>query len=399
MLTLQLVSLAVALGGFLPQVALARPKSYGVWAADSIISRGQGHGLDNNNAPRVSYEHGEFQWALRLLYEKTGNKTYFDYIRTGVDNIVQEDGSVLAYTIPYASLDPLRAGPSFMYLYEKTGAAKYKKAADLFRSQLNVQPRTPEGQFWHRSTYPNQGWLDGIYMADVFYARYTLAYQPTNATAWADVAKQFHLQWAHTLQYPNATDAGITQLLYHGYDSERTAVWALPDRGRAPHIWLRAVGWYAMALVDTLELFPRSHPDYAKLLAYAKFMFPKIRDAADKGSGVWWHIMTEPGRAGNYFESSGAAMFVYASLKAVRLGYVSDADGSIVKGMKKAYGYATSNWVTPLANGTMDWEMTVNVGSLGSNGTYEYYIAQPIALNDLKGAAAFVLASLEYERL
>ncbi|KAF8880525.1 glycoside hydrolase family 105 protein [Infundibulicybe gibba] len=392
------VSISLAFLLSLLPAASARPQSYAVWAADSAIARGQGNGLDATGKAIVSYEHGEFQWGLRLLFEKTGNQTYFNYIQKGVDNIVFSNGTVHgSYTVSSFVLDPLRTGPTFLYLYTQTQQAKYRIAADIFRGQLNSHPRTAQGQFWHKLIYPNQGWLDGIYMGEIFYAQYTSMFQPTNTTAWADITSQFKLMFQNTLQ--NATAPNNTGLMYHGYDFSHTAPWASADRGHSPEVWDRALGWYAMALVDILDIIPTSNPGHAVILNILQTLAPKIKAAADPTSGVWWLVITQPGRAKNYFESSGSAMFVYSLLKAVRLGYVSDADGSIVKAAKRAYEYMVANWVVSNPDGTMGWLNTVVVGSLNTSGDYNYYVSQPTDLNDLKGLAAFLLASLEYERL
>lgn len=379
--------------------ACARPSSYAVWAADSAIARGQGNGLDDNGNPLVSYEHGELQWALRLLYEQTGNKTYYDYIKTGVDNVVASDGSVGGgYSATQFQLDPLRVGPTFLYLYNQTNQTKYRKAADEFRNQFPIHSRTAQGQFWHKKIYPNQGWLDGIYMGDIFYAAYTQMFQPTNNTAWDDITLQFTLMFNNTIQNSATPNHTFTGLLYHGYDYSHSTIWADPDRGHSPEIWIRALGWYSMALVDALAIIPTSHPGHAVLLNILRTLVPRIVAATDPTSGVWWLVMTQPGRAGNYFESSGAAMFVYSLLKAVRVGYVTDSDGKIVASAKKAYQYMVDNWVVDHGDGTMDWKNTVQVGSLNTDGSYAYYIGVPTDLNDLKGLAAFALASIEYEQ-
>jgi unsaturated rhamnogalacturonyl hydrolase len=191
----------------------------------------------------------------------------------------------------------------------------------------------------------------------------------------------------NTIQRPN--DTNYIGLLYHGYDYSHTQTWASPDRGHSPEVWDRALGWYMMALVDVLGIIPASNPGHASLLSILRTLAPKVRDAADPTSGVWWLVMTQPGRELNYFESSGTAMFVYSLLKGVRLGYIPDADGSIVAAAKKAYSYMTKNWVVENTTmGTMDWLNTVQVslntqfiaskvdpilqvGSLSGNGTFE----------------------------
>ncbi|KII85967.1 glycoside hydrolase family 105 protein [Plicaturopsis crispa FD-325 SS-3] len=391
LLTLTLLSLCTS-----PAFAGAPNGSYAIWAADSAISRGQGNGLSSAGVPSVSYEHGELWWGLQQLYARGGNATYHEYIEAGVANIVFDNGTVHGgYNASAFALDPIRTGPTILYLYDETGDVKYKTAADQFREQFKGHPRTAQGQFWHKLIYPNEGWLDGIYMGDVFYAQYTRDFEPDNTTAWDDIALQFRLMYTNTLQ--NASAPNSTGLLYHGYDYSHTAVWASPDRGHSPEVWDRALGWFLMALVDVLPILPPSYtPEFLGML---RTLAPRAVKAADKETGVWWLVETQPGRAGNYFESSGSAMVVYALLRAVRLGYVSDRDGGVVGAMRKAYGYMVDNWVVDNGNGTMGWTNTVVVGSLDTAGDFDYYISEPTDLNDLKGLAAFLLASLEYEAL
>jgi rhamnogalacturonyl hydrolase YesR len=174
-----------------------------------------------------------------------------------------------------------------------------------------------------------------------------------------DIATQFQLMYDNTIQ--RAGSANYSGLLYHGYDYSHSMSWASSDRGHSPEIWDRALGWYMMALVDTLDVFPTSHSGRQQLLIILQTLAPRVVAAADATSGVWWLVISQPGRAGNYFESSGAAMFIYSLLKAVRLGYVSDSNGSIVKAAKKAYSYTLNNWVKTNTNGTMDWYGTVSV--------------------------------------
>ena len=191
------------------------------------------------------------------------------------------------------------------------------------------------------------------------------------------------------------------------------------DRGHSPEVWDRALGWYAMALVDTLAILPQTHPGHRTLLSFLQTLLPRLAAAADPTSGVWWLVITQPDRTLNYFESSGAAMYVYAMLRAVRLGYVKDPGGKLIAAAKKAYEYMINNWVVDNGDGTMGWLNTVVVGSLDTDGSFnvsdsprqlrrlpeltslfvQYYVSQPTDLNDLKGVAAFILASYEYEEL
>jgi len=175
----------------------------------------------------------------------------------------------------------------------------------------------------------------------------------------ADIVSQFSLMYQNTIQTPGVEN--YIGLMYHGYDYSQKAVWASQDRGHSPEVWIRAQGWYMMALVDTLEIIPESITGRDTLLQILQTLAPRIRDAADPASGVWWLVMTQPGREGNYLESSGSAMFVYSLLKGVRLGYIPDDDGSIVKAARKAYQYMVENWVVENDDGTMGWKNTVQV--------------------------------------
>jgi rhamnogalacturonyl hydrolase YesR len=161
----------------------------------------------------------------------------------------------------------------------------------------------------------------------------------------------------------NATAPNNTGLMYHGYDFSHMEPWASADRGHSPEVWDRALGWYSMALVDILDTIPKSNPGYASILSILKTLLPHIRDAADPTTGVWWLVITQPGRAKNYFESSGSAMFTYAMLKAVRMGYIPDTDGRYVAAAKKSHQYMVDNWVIPNSDMTMGWTNTVVVST------------------------------------
>lgn len=258
-----------------------------------------------------------------------------------------------------------------MHLYraEKTGEAKYRQAADLLRSQLQTHPRNSLGGFWHRSTYPNQMWLDGLYMASPFYAHYAAVYeQSTNSTASVnDIVTQFEL--THT-NCANA-NAGQAGLLKHGYDESRVAVWADDATGASPEVWDRALGWYVMALVDVLDFLPAGGKQAASLQSILKESAAAIKAAVDSagGSGLWWLVMSQPGKEGNYIESSGAAMFVYALLKGIRLGYLDS--GVYLEVATKAYQEIVQRFVGVGADGGVDWSGTVSVGSLKGYGDYQ----------------------------
>ncbi|PWW74444.1 Glycoside Hydrolase Family 105 protein, partial [Tuber magnatum] len=340
----------------------------------------------------MSYEHGVMERALQMVYNATGNDTYYTYLKTGVDNLISPTGALLDYNLTYYTLDDIRLGPEFLYLYLNTGQIKYKTAAETLRLQIQSQPRNEEGGMWHRSTYRNQMWLDGQYMTLPFYAQWMQLFDAKNGSGWADITQQFLLLEEHVR---NET----TGLLKHGYDGGKSAVWADPVTGSAPLVWDRALGWYLMALVDVLDYFPCGCANFEVLKGYFVRAAAAVKAATDPETGAWWLVMSQEyvGAPGNYIESSGSAMFVYAFLKGVRLGYLPRAEYLPVA--KKAYGYLVGNCVVDKGNGVYDWEGTVQVGSLGSKGDYAYYISVPKRTNDLKGIGPFIYASVEFEML
>ncbi|KAK9426689.1 hypothetical protein SUNI508_00216 [Seiridium unicorne] len=299
-------------------------------------------------------------------------------------------------------LDRLSNGNALLALsnsssYGTAGAnqTQYRQAADALRRSIDLNRRNYEGGLWY-FVYPEWSYLDGMYSLAPFYTLYstTVGY---NGTALEDVQLQLDLLWQHTR---NASSG----LLVHGYDASRTAVWADPVTGASPHVWDRSLGWFAMALIDSIELLPASVSKYSKLRQRLHEMIQALAgpliEAADSNTGAWWQVMDEPGRAGNYIESSGSAMFSYALLKSARLGLLSAevaVNASIVG--KRAQQYLTDAFVVKEANGTLGYNGTVSVCSLNSTASYEYYVGQPINYNSILGSAAYILASLEVERL
>ncbi|KAH6654463.1 cell wall glycosyl hydrolase YteR [Truncatella angustata] len=350
--------------------------------ADSFIRRG------------VELDYGYTQATLYLGFEKaydlTKNETFYDWYQSQVEGILYPNGSIIDWNYSFHSLDEYRMGNNYLYWFNQTGDEKYKKAAQIVRTQLNGHPRTPTGGFWHREpTYPNQMWLDGIFMADTFYAKWTSQFDADNTTAWDDIV----LQYDNIEEHTRNTTSG---LLVHGYDESKVAVWANRVTGAAPLVWDRAVGWYFISLWETLQVFPQSHEGYARLLEYYTTLAAALKTAQDE-SGGFWLIMSEQyvGAKGNYIESSATAMFVLGWLRGIKSGYLDSAD--YLDAAKKGYNLLIDDFVVENGDGTLNWEGTVSVGSLNSNGTFEYYISVPLASNDFKGAGPFMLAAYEWE--
>ena len=280
-------------------------------------------------------------------------------------------------------------GRMLLLLYRETKAEKYRKAADLLRDQLRKHPRTSEGGFWHKQIYPSQMWLDGLYMAEPFYAEYAAMFHED--AAFDDIAKQFILIERHTRDEK-------TGLLYHGWDESKKQRWSDPTTGRSPNFWGRAMGWYGMALVDTLDYFPKTHPKRAELIAILRRLATAVAKYQDKKSGLWYQVVDKPEGKGNYFESSAAAMFVYALAKGVHKKYLP---ASYMPVAEKAYRAMLNQFVETKPDGLVDYKGTVSVAGLGGNpyrdGSYEYYLSEKVVTNDPKGYGAFVQAAAEME--
>ncbi len=346
---------------------------------------------DKSKAARWDYELGLYAKSLEQLWRQTGNGTYFSYIRRQMDFYVQEDGRIRTYDPAVYNIDHITPGRALLLLWQQTGQEKYRLAAQQLRQQLTTHPRTKEGGFWHKKRYPWQMWLDGLYMGEPFYAEYSQAFkEPQN---FDDIANQFIWMENH------ARDAQ-TGLLYHAWDESREQRWANKTTGQSPNFWGRAMGWYAMALVDVLDIFPKDNPKYPQLQAILQRLAVAAIKVQDPQTGLWYQVLDKANEPGNYREASVSCMFTYALLKGARLGYL---DASALEAGKKAYAGSLKEFMVQDADGSWHLEKVCMVAGLGGepyrDGSYQYYVSEPIRRDDLKGAAPFIMASLEMERL
>ena len=336
-----------------------------------------------------TYDFGVVLKGVEGVWYRTGDGKYFNHIRQGLDRFVNADGTIRTYQLDDYNIDNINLGRNLLLLYKVTGEEKYRKAAGLLREQLKTHPRTSEGGFWHKKIYPSQMWLDGLYMGEPFYAEYAATFHED--AAFDDIAKQFVLMELHS------RDAK-TGLLYHGWDESRKQRWADPATGHSPHFWGRAMGWYAMALVDTLEFFPGDHPQRAALLAILQRLVVAIEKYQDPKSGLWYDLVDKGTAKGNYLEASAACMFVYALARGVRQGYLPARYSKVAE---IGYQGITSHFIETQTDGQVNLTGTVSVSGLGGNpyrdGSYEYYLSEKVVTNDPKGVGAFLLASNEIE--
>lgn len=336
-----------------------------------------------------SYDDGVVQDGLNEIWRRTGNAAYFDYVQEKMDQFISADGVIDTYSQEHYNIDNVKNGTVLLDLYKVTGQSKYFKAATTLWEQLQKHPRTNEGGFWHKKIYPNQMWLDGLYMGQPFYAEYATLIN--NKEAFNDIANQF------IFMEKNARDAK-TGLLYHGWDESRAERWANPKTGLSPHIWARAMGWYAMALVDALDHFPKDHPKRQELVNILNRLAAAIKSVQNNKSGVWYDILDRPNDKGNYFESSASAMFVYAIAKGVRLQYLPASYFAVAD---KGYKGMQKEFIEQRAANMVNLKGTVTVSGLGGkpyrDGSYAYYMSEKVITNDAKGVGAFLKAANEME--
>lgn len=338
-----------------------------------------------------NYTQGLEGLAFLRLSEVTGNQKYFEYAKGYADSLIDEKGNIYQYNKQNYNIDQVNPGRMIFILYDKTKDPRYAIVTDTLRAQLATQPRTSEGGFWHKKIYPDQMWLDGLYMGEPFYAEYAARHGQTGD--FADIVNQFLLVAKHT--YDPATG-----LYKHAFDASKQMPWADKTTGQSPHVWGRALGWYAMAIVDVMDYLPEDQPGRDVILTIFRNMIESLVKIQDPVTGGWYQVLDRSGDTGNYIETSCTSMFTYAILKGVRKGYL---DKKYLVNAEKAYQGLIKNFIAVDDKGLVSLTKICGVAGLGGNpyrdGSYEYYIHEEIRNNDPKGVAPFIMASLEYESL
>ena len=374
------------------KIKIPSEESWAERTADSFIARHPGNVTYDSASPKQNwnYEQGLILEALHQLWLQTGNKKYFDFIKANMDKYVEANGSIKTYKYDAFTLDNINPGRQLLTLYKATKEEKYKKAAELLRKQLANQPRTPSGGFWHKKIYPNQMWLDGLYMAEPFYAQYAKMFdQPKD---YSDIINQFVLIYNHTRD-PK------TGLLYHGWDESKKQKWANPVTGCSPNFWSRAMGWYEMALVDVLDFIPKNQPGREKLISILRNVSAAVLKYRDPKTKLWYQVTDQGNRKGNYLEASASCMFTYAFAKGANKGYL---DKKYLQNARDSFRGIVENLVKVEKNGLVNLYHTCSSAGLGGHpyrdGSFEYYISEPQRTNDMKGVGPFILAALQLEK-
>ena len=332
--------------------------------------------------------------ACLSLYKTTGDEKFLDFSKKFLDYFVKDNGVIETYDPAEYILDNVNQGKNLFTLYDLTGDQRYRDAIETIRGQLETQPRTKEGNFWHKKIYPNQVWLDGMYMGQPFYMEYETKFD--DKKHYDDI---FH-QFANVVKYMRDPKTG---LYYHGYDASKKAFWCNKETGLSQNFWLRALGWYSMALLDTLSKCEPGE-EYKAEYDNLKKVFVDLIDSMLKfqdESGMWYQLPALGGQEPNYLETSGSAIMAYSLLKGVRLGFLPES--------YRAYGLKAFQGICDRYLKEKDGHLSLGgiclVAGLGPednrrrDGSFEYYMSEPIVEDDAKGVGPLLLAYTEMRRL
>ncbi len=363
-------------------------KPYSVWMADSEMKRmPESWMTDFAKKPKWDYCNGLELQAIYMVWKKTADPKYFNYVKSYTDTIIAPDGSITGYKLQDYNIDKLNSGKILFDLYAKTKEEKLKKAMDILRNQMKTHPRTADGGFWHKKIYTNQMWLDGIYMASPYLAEY--GYRFGEKDLFDDVANQIVTMAKHSYD-PK------TGLYYHGWDESRTQKWSNPETGCSPNFWSRSMGWYMMALVDVLDYLPKDHPKRSEIIKILTGLSNSLDKYRDPKTGMWYQVTDKVGAEGNYVESSGSAMFIYTWVKGAQKGYLPKE--YLSKGLK-AYDQFVKKFIKQNPDGTISLTDVCSVAGLGGepryrDGSFQYYISEPKRDNDPKAVGPFIMVSV-----
>ena len=318
--------------------------------------------------PQALYLYGQY-----LVFKRTGDASYLQYIKQWVDTHVDESGNIDA---SLNSLDNMLPGNLLLVLYQETGELKYQLAADRIRRRFDSYPRTQDGGFWHATSRVSQLWLDGMYMSMPFLVRYGQVFDD-GAYANDEAANQL-------LIYASHLEDAATGLLYHAYDEQGAQSWADPVTHHSPEFWCRALGWYGMALITVLDILPEDHERRPDVLAVLQNLVSGLATYQDPQTGLWYQVVDKGYLTANWLETSCSSMHTYTIYMAARNGYVDESylDVALLgyRGVlsKISLGQDGLTYLVDISEGT-------NVGDL------DYYLARHRNVNDLHGLGAFLI--------
>ena len=384
--------------------------NYSQWLTFSEMKRvPQSYMLDFAKKPRWSYVMGIELEAMLDTYLKYGGDDIRKYCQLYTDTMINTKGEIRTYKLEDYNLDQIRTGHFVARMYEKYPEAKNLAAMKTLMKQLDKQPRTKEGVYWHKAIYAYQVWLDGIFMGLPYRcltARMLL--KPKKAQRiYDDAVNQISKTYERTLD-PK------TGLNRHAWDETHEMFWADKETGLSQHCWGRGGGWYTMALIELLDAMPEDYERRGEVIELLRKDLDAVIKWQDKETGLWYQVMDQPGRKGNYLESTCSSMFAYVLMKATNKGYLGD---KYFLAGKKAYQGILKNFIRVNADKTISLTNCCAVAGLGPgmseavkkaapnvkenkrrDGSYDYYLSEPVRDNDAKGVGPFIWASLEYEK-
>lgn len=344
---------------------------------------------ESNSMASWNYETGLLTKAMYDIAEPAGKPEYAEWARGVISSFVQEDGGIHTYEVDEYNIDHINSGKMLLQMHAETGEDRYRKAASLLRRQLAEHPRTKNGAFWHKKIYPWQVWLDGVYMGIPFLIGYELAYKDE-----PDLKEAIH-EFMICEKYMRDPKTG---LYYHCWDESRESVWADKETGLSSYFWGRGLGWYSMALVDALEYLPPESEAAGELRRLLRDLAAALVKVQDPEKGVWYQILDRPEATGNYPESSASCMFAYALAKGVNHGWL---DASYKENAKRAFTGIVKEFVRTHPDGSVSLSHMCRVAGLGfgRDGSYKYYMSEPVVVDDPKGSGPFLLAGYQVSKL
>ena len=330
---------------------------------------------------RFHYHQGVFLLGMYEIYLLTKKEKYFEYIKAWVDSLIDKNGEILY--MEKTELDDIQPGNLLFPLFEKTGDERYKKAMDMLINLLDNWEKTYDGGFWHKDSYAaKQMWLDGIYMAAPFMARYAKKFG--RADLWAEVKKQTELMNEHLRDEK-------TGLFYHAWDSEKSVFWADKETGRSPEFWGRAMGWYTVAMLEIMETLPEESPDREFYAECERKIINSLVKYSDEKTGLWYQIVDKKDNPDNWPELSCTFLYIASIAKGIKMGVF---DESYKKHIEKAVK-TIKEMLEFEGDDLMVGDVVVGTGVE----FYKYYVSQPKCKNDLHGVGAFLIMCGELVKL
>ena len=392
-------------GADVPEIGGATPMEWSVRMARSEMDRrGDRMFFKEGTRARWEYTHGLFSYSLVTLGLASGEQDILTYGERLASTFITPQGEIETYRAPSKGVDKIEEynidlippGRTVLHLYRKTGDERYLKAIALLKDQLDKQPRTSDGGFWHKQRYPYQMWLDGLYMGSPFLAEYAHMFHRPEALE--DVILQIKLMDKHSYDREKG-------LHYHAWDEKRAQSWADKETGLSPNFWSRSIGWWGMALVDCLDFIPATQEDGEHIVSILRRVADGIVRYQDPKSGLWWQVTDQGDREGNYLEATASSMFTYILAKGINKGYLPR--DTYLPALKRGYEGIIREFIRDDGKGRIDLTQCCEVAGLGytnskgmpRDGSFEYYISEPVISNDLKGVGPFIFAGIEMQKV